>query len=134
MSVPNQPLPIAIIGAGPIGLVAAAHLRSRGATPLVLEAGAAVGSSIRGWGHVRLFSPWKYLTEPLTRGLLESAGWQAPDGERLPTGDELVTSFLEPLAAHPQLAPHLRLRHRVISVSRRGIDKVKTAGRDRAPF
>src|SRR5690606_27459787 len=80
------------------------------------------------------FSPWKYLTEPLTRNLLESAGWHAPDGERLPTGNELITTFLEPLAAHPWLAPHLRLGHRVLSVSRRGLDKVKTAGRDRAPF
>ena len=134
MSIPNQSLPIAVIGAGPVGLVAAAHLESRGETPLVLEAGAAVGSSIREWGHVRLFSPWKYLVEPLTRGLLESVGWQAPNGELLPTGNELVTTFLEPLAAHPRLAPHIRLGHRVLSVSRRGMDKVKTAGRDRAPF
>ena len=134
MSVANQPLPVAVIGAGPIGLVAAAHLRSRGETPVVLEAGATVGTSIRDWGHVRLFSPWKYLVEPLTRGLLESEGWQAPDGERLPTGHEFVTTFLEPLAAHPHISSHLRLGHRVVSVSRRGMDKVKTAGREKAPF
>lgn len=32
-------LPIAIIGAGPVGLAAAAHLVERGLTPLILEAG-----------------------------------------------------------------------------------------------
>src|SRR5690606_32255491 len=36
-------LPVAIIGAGPVGLAAAAHLVQAGETPLVLEAGAAIG-------------------------------------------------------------------------------------------
>ena len=52
-------LPIAVIGAGPVGLAAAAHVVKRGATPLLLEAGPAVGASVLGWGHVRIFSPWK---------------------------------------------------------------------------
>src|SRR5215216_3143239 len=50
-------LPVAVIGAGPVGLAAAAHLIERGIRPLVFEAGAAVGASIREWGHVRVFSP-----------------------------------------------------------------------------
>ncbi len=127
-------LPVAVIGAGPIGLVAAAQLVSRGERPVVLEAGDAVGDSIRRWGHVRLFSPWKYLTEPVSRGMLESAGWTLPDPDGLPTGGELVSGLLEPLAALPQIAPHLRLGHRVVSVTRRGFDKTKTAGREAAPF
>jgi len=53
-------LPVVVIGAGPVGLAAAAHLLARGETPLVLEAGDAVGASIRQWSHVRFFSPWKY--------------------------------------------------------------------------
>lgn len=127
-------LPVAVIGAGPIGLVAAAQLVARGERPLVLEAGDAVGDSIRRWAHVRLFSPWKYLTEPVSRGMLEAAGWTLPDPEGLPTGGELVEGLLEPLAALPQIAPHLRLGSRVVSVTRRGFDKTKTAGRDGAPF
>jgi hypothetical protein len=127
-------LPVAVIGAGPIGLVAAAQLVARGERPVVLEAGAAVGDSIRRWGHVRLFSPWKYLTEPVSRGMLEAAGWTLPDPDGLPTGGELVTRLLEPLAALPQVAPHVRLGHRVLSVTRRGFDKTRTAGRDAAPF
>ena len=127
-------LPVAVIGAGPIGLVAAAHLVARGERPLVLEAGETVGASIRRWSHVRLFSPWKYLTEPVSRGMLEAAGWTAPDPDALPTGGELADGLLAPLAALPQIAPHLRLGSRVVSVTRRGFDKTKTAGRDAAPF
>lgn len=127
-------LPVAVIGAGPIGLAAAAHLREKGETPLVFEAGPSVGASIREWGHVRLFSPWKYLVDPAARRLLDAVAWRMPDEDRLPTGSELVEQFLEPLAAHPSLAPHIRYGHRVVAVSRRSFDKVKTAGRDEAPF
>jgi hypothetical protein len=127
-------LPVVVIGAGPVGLVAAAHLLARGETPLVLEAGARVGASIREWSHVRLFSPWRYLTEPVSRGLLEATGWTAPDPEAIPTGGALVASFLEPLAALDGIAPRLRLGRRVVAVSRQGFDKVKTVGRDEAPF
>jgi thioredoxin reductase len=127
-------LPVAVIGAGPIGLAAAAHLIEKGETPIVFEAGVAVAASIREWGHVRLFSPWKYLVDPAAQRLLAATGWSMPDPERLPTGAELVAELLEPLANHPTIAPHVRLDSRVIAVSRRGYDKVKSNGRDSAPF
>jgi hypothetical protein len=127
-------LPVAVIGAGPIGLAAAAHLVARGKTPVVLEAGDSVGAAMRGWAHVRLFSPWKYLVDPVARGMLEGAGWTAPDGDRLPTGGELVEGLLEPLAALPVIAPHVRTGRRVVAVTRLGFDKVKSGGRERAPF
>ena len=126
-------LPVAVIGAGPIGLAAAAHLVARGETPVVFEAGDAVGASIREWAHVRLFSPWKYLIDPVARQLLERTGWKAPS-DRLPTGGELVEEYLEPLATLPAIAPHVRLGHQVLAVTRRGMDKVRTAGRDTTPF
>ncbi|HET9111568.1 MAG TPA: FAD-dependent oxidoreductase, partial [Ktedonobacterales bacterium] len=127
-------LPVAIIGAGPVGLAVAAHLLQRGETPLVLEAGEAVGAHVRQWGHVRFFSPWKYSVDGASRALLEAQGWAEPDPESYPTGDDLVTRYLSPLAATPQLAPHLRLGAQVVSVTRRGFDKMKTAGREDAPF
>jgi len=126
--------PVVVIGAGPIGLAAAAHLLARGGSPIVLEAGDAVGASIRDWGHVRLFSPWKYLVDAASRARLEARGWVMPDGEELPTGRELVERYLEPLAAIPDLASTIRLGHRVTAVTRHGFDKVKSAGRDEAPF
>lgn len=52
-------LPIAIIGAGPVGLAAAAHLVERRLPFVALEAGADAGAAVRQWGHVRLFSPWR---------------------------------------------------------------------------
>jgi thioredoxin reductase len=125
-------LPVAVIGAGPVGLAAAAQLRKRGATPVVLEAGPTVGASVLEWGQLRIFSPWKYDIDPAARDLLESRGWVAPDGEAYPTGRELVERYLAPLG--DALAPYVRLGHRVRSVSRLGFDKMKTDGRDGAPF
>ena len=131
---PAARLPVAIIGAGPVGLAAAAHLVEKGETPVVLESGTAVAASIREWAHVRLFSPWRYLVDAAARRLLEPTGWTMPDEDHLPTGGDLVAQLLDPLAAHPAIAPHVRLGHQVVAVSRRGYDKVKSSGRDAAPF
>jgi len=127
-------LPVAVIGAGPVGLAAAAELVARGVTPLILEAGSAAGASVRQWGQVRIFSPWKYNVAPAAREILSRNGWIAPDGDAYPTGHELVDRYLAPLAATPEIAPHVRLGHRVVSIARLGFDKMKTSGRDEAPF
>ena len=130
----NTQLPVAVIGAGPVGLAAAAHLSSRGIEPVVFEAGDSVGASVREWGHVRVFSPWSYNIDPVAADLLEGAGWSAPASDAYPTGDEIVERYLEPLAAVPGIAESLHLRSRVVSVTRQGIDKLKDDGRDDAPF
>lgn len=127
-------LPVAIIGAGPVGLAAAAHLIMRGARPLLLEAGTDIGHTVRQWGHVRMFSPWRYNIDTAARRLLEAAGRQAPDPDALPTGDALIDAYLSPLAALPCLAPHLHLGSRVVAVGRQHLDKVKTVGREAQPF
>ena len=133
-TVSNATLPVAVIGAGPVGLVAAAHLLDRGLTPLVLEAGSTAGAAILSWGHVRVFSPWEYMVDPVARRLLESSGWRMPDPAVLPTGAEFVREFVQPLAGLPAMAPHIRYGHRVVAITRSGFDKVKSAGRDDAPF
>src|SRR5215213_4231260 len=92
-------LPVVVIGAGPVGLAAAAHLAERGEAFVVLESGASVGHSMRQWGHVRVFSPWRYNVDPAARRLLESAGWLHPIPDALPTGHEIVAQYLEPLAS-----------------------------------
>ncbi len=132
---PKQQLPTVVIGAGPVGLAAAAHLVARGHRPIVLEAGARVGASMRSWGHVRMFSPWKYNIDGAARTLLLDARWSPPgDEEAFPTGNELVDGYLEPLARLPQIAAGLRLKTRVVAVSRLGADKMKTADRVSRPF
>jgi thioredoxin reductase len=133
-AVERNALPVAIIGAGPVGLAAAAELVTRGVRPLILEAGESAGAAVRQWGHVRVFSPWKYDIAPAARALLERSAWRVPDGESYPTGKELVDRYLAPLAALPQIAPHLRLRHRVTQIAREGFDKMRTTGREDAPF
>ena len=133
-STTDMSLPVVVIGAGPVGLAEAAHLLARGQTPLVLEAGNAVGASIRQWSHVRFFSPWKYTVDAASVALLEPAGWTVPDPERAPTGNDIVERYLEPLAALPQVAPHIRLGTRVTAITRLGHDKMKTSGREDAPF
>jgi hypothetical protein len=128
------PFPVVVIGAGPVGLAAAAHLVSRGEPFLVLEAGAQVGATVREWGHVRVFSPWRYNIDAAAAALLAAGGWTMPAPDHLPTGRELVADYLEPLAALPQIRPRVRLRARVVAVSRRGHDKLRTSGREQAPF
>ncbi|MFF2487280.1 NAD(P)-binding domain-containing protein [Microbacterium sp. NPDC058062] len=128
-------LPVVIVGAGPIGLAAAANLAERGIDFIVLEAGEQAAASIRLWGHTRLFSPWRHLIDPASRRLLESAGWTVPtDERRAPTGQELVDDYLEPLAALPEIWSRIRFGARVVAVSREGMDRTRTAGRATTPF
>lgn len=126
--------PVVVIGAGPVGLAAAAHLTERDLPFTVLEAGPSAGASVAEWGHVRLFSPWRYNIDHAARRLLAGTGWTAPDPETLPTGAELVAAYLRPLAALPRLAPHIRYDARVQAIGRAGVDRVRTAGRAGTPF
>jgi thioredoxin reductase len=125
---------IAVIGAGPVGLAAAAHLLERGLEPVVLEAGPEIGHAVRQWGHVRMFSPWEYNIDAAARRLLGGIGWNAPEADQYPTGTELVERYLEPLASRTALKKHIRTASRVTGIGRMGFDKVKTQGRDKARF
>jgi len=125
---------VAVLGAGPVGLAAAAHLIGRGFTPLIFEAGPAPGANLATYRHVRLFSPWRYDVDKAARELLERHGWVAPAADALPTAGELLDDYLAPLAATPEIAPHLLLGHRVTAITRAGFDKVRSKGRDGAPF
>lgn len=134
MTAETTPLPTVVIGTGPVGMAAAAQLADRGLPFVVLEAGAGPGSSVREWGHVRIFSRWELNIDDVAGRLLEKAGWTAPDGAGLPTGAELVDHYLAPLGAVPQLAPHVRYGARVVGLARDGIDKVRSQAREERPF
>lgn len=132
--------PVVVIGAGPTGLAAAAHLIEQDQEVLVLEAGASVGATIKQWKHIKLFSPWRFNIDAAARRLLENTGdWVAPRETKLPTGAEFLEQYLEPLASHPKLISQIIYGHRVTKISRlhqdgRGVDKARTADRDESLF
>lgn len=124
-------LPVVVIGAGPQGLAAAAHLVERGEDVVVLERGRGPAAAVSEWGHVRLFSAWPELTDAAARRLLEPTGWTAP-GTGYPTGAEWVSGYLSPLA--DVLGERIRFATTVTGVARQGRDKVVDAGRNSQPF
>jgi hypothetical protein len=127
-------LPVAVIGAGPVGLAAAANLVERGIAVRVYEAGATVGANLRDWAHVRIFTTWEQSVDPVSRRLLETAGWSIPKSNALPTGGDLVDRYLLPLSRVPGLAAAIETGAKITAVSRQGIDKVASRGRETKPF
>ncbi|MEO8558691.1 MAG: NAD(P)-binding domain-containing protein [Rhodospirillales bacterium] len=130
----SQAKTVAIIGAGPVGLAAAAHALERGLTPVVLEAGPQIGHAVRQWAHVQLFSPWEYNVDQAAGRLLGETGWNSPPPNRYPTGGELLERYLEPLANRTALASHVRTSSTVTGIARVGVDKLKTKDRANTPF
>lgn len=125
-------LPVAVIGAGPVGLAAAAHLVERGLTPLVLESGPAAAAAVREWAHVRLFSPWSEVVDPAGEKLLAPTGWTRPDPASYPSGGDWAERYLQPLA--DVLGDRVRYGATVTGVSRAGRDRVVDADRAAQPF
>ncbi|MDV6014419.1 FAD-dependent oxidoreductase [Haloechinothrix sp. LS1_15] len=125
-------LPVVVIGAGPVGLAAAAELVERGIEPLVLERATAAGASVSQWGHVRLFSRWGEVTAPAASRLLRRTGWQHPDEDSYPTGADWVERYLRPLAA--ELGSRVRLGVDVVGVARKGRDRVSDTDRAHRPL
>jgi thioredoxin reductase len=129
-----KPKTVAILGAGPVGLAAAAHALERGLEPVVLEAGPQAAHAVLQWGHVRMFSPWKYNIDKAAERLLKTIGWNAPAPGDYPTGRELVEQYLEPLATHTSLKDCIHTSSRVTAIGRAGFDKMRSKGRALEPF
>ncbi|HZU94773.1 MAG TPA: FAD-dependent oxidoreductase [Microbacterium sp.] len=126
----SQP-PVLVVGAGPQGLAAAAHLTERGLDVVVVEKGERAGAAVAEWGHVRLFSAWPELTDAAARRILDPTGWTIP-ASGYPTGAEWVRDYLTPLAA--ALGDRVRYDTTVTGIARQGRDKVVDAGRKSQPF
>lgn len=124
-------LPVVVIGAGPQGLAAAAHLAERDEHVMVVERGQGPAAAVSEWGHVRLFSAWPELVDAAARRLLEATGWTAP-ASGYPTRTEWVDSYLAPLA--DALGERVHYATTVTGVGRRGRDKVVDGGRKSQPF
>lgn len=127
-------LPVAIIGAGPIGLAAAANLVERGIDFVIYESGPTVASSMDAWRHIRLFSGWSELVDPAARRLLAVTAWAEPAPRVAPYAAQLIDDYLLPLSALEPIATRTRLGLRVLSVTREGMDRTRSAGRDTTPF
>ncbi|MBQ1095352.1 FAD-dependent oxidoreductase [Streptomyces sp. b94] len=124
---------VAILGAGPVGLDAALACADAGWAFTVYEAGETVAAHVRVWGHVRLFTPWGLNVSRRMRTHLPDA----PTGDDCPSGAELATRLLDPLAALPALEGRIRLRTRVAGIARTGLLKHEHIGTDTraaAPF
>jgi cation diffusion facilitator CzcD-associated flavoprotein CzcO len=130
----NNELPVAVIGGGPIGLAAAAHLAMRRVPFRVFEAGAVIAPSLRTWGHVRLFSIWEQCVDEAAVMLLKRSGWQSPPANALPTGQDLVENYLEPLARTPEMVSLIETGTQVVQVARLGLDRMATRDREAHPF
>ncbi len=126
--------PVAVIGGGPIGLAAAAHLAKNRIPFILLEASSQIGANILTWGHIRLFSPWQYNIDKTAKDLLSDSGWIHPDLKSLPTGLDLVEQYLLPLSMVPEIKPFVHLKTKVLSIGRKDMDKMKTANRESVPF
>jgi thioredoxin reductase len=125
---------VAVIGGGPVGLAAAAHILERGMAPIVLEAGPAAGHAVRQWQRVQLFSPWQYNVDKAAGRLLTATGWNSPQPDIYPTGAEFLERYLDPLANRTPLKDVIRTSSRVTAISRLGFDKAMTREREQAPF
>jgi len=125
---------VAIIGGGPIGMAAAAHLAEKKISFEIFEAGNSIGHNISSWGHVQLFSPWRYNMDNAAKRLLANTNWTSPNLDELHTGNEFVEKYLTPLANHPYIKSNIHLNSNVIAISKKGLDKMKTSNRDKVPF
>lgn len=129
-----EQLPVAVIGAGPVGLAAAAHLAEHDLPFVVLEAGGGPAHAMRQWQHVTFFSPWRFNVDSAAKRLLEARGWKSPEPDRDPTAQELIEQYLQPLSSLPELASNIRYDSEVTAVTRQGMDRVPSRGRDERPF
>lgn len=118
----QEPISVAIIGAGPSGLEAALYARRLGYKVLLFEREAEIGAGIRSWQHVSMFTHWDSNRTPLGELALREAAHDAkrkpalPRATLYPTGGEYLARYLEPLAE--LMGDSLHLETRVMAIGR----------------
>lgn len=130
----NNDLPVAIIGGGPVGLSAAAHLKKSNQPFILFELGHQIGANILKWGHVKLFSPWEYNIDKAAETLLREAQIPIPNKTYVPYGKDIIEEYLKPLANLTGIKENIHLNSNVIAIGRNGLDKMKDDNREGLPF
>jgi thioredoxin reductase len=129
---------IAVLGAGPIGLEAAAHAAQLGHPVTVYDRGD-VAEAVGQWGHVRMFTPFGTNCTPLGLDLIRKEHPQhaLPGLNDLLTGNEYRDAYLVPLALTSKLGDAVKTRTFVVTVGRAGVLKTDAPDdpkRAAAPF
>jgi dimethylaniline monooxygenase (N-oxide forming) len=111
---------IAIIGAGPSGLVTARWLLAAGLTPVIFEASERLGGQ---WNSAGLYSAtWPGMRTNTSRVMSAFSDLDHPAGSPTYLRQEQMLDYLETYTARFGLMPHLRLSTQVISLSQTGKD------------
>ena len=122
--------PVAVIGAGPVGLAAAAHLIERGLPVRVYEAGSDRRRERARLGPCAAVLAVAIQHRPAARALLERHGWQEPPADALPTGARSVRRLSRAACRNAgDGGRRSRPAPRSQAITRQGIDKVREHGR-----
>src|SRR5258706_13858487 len=113
----TAPRSLAILGAGPVGLEAAALALELGFDVHVLERGEP-GAHAIAWGHVRMFTPWRMNVGPASARLLARHSWSTPPAEERPPRLPPARRAPPPLAGAPGLHPPAHVPSRALRVPR----------------
>ena len=110
---------LAVVGAGPIGLEAAAWAVSHHWDVALFEE-AGVGHNIRQWGYVKLFSPFSMNHSQWGPRLIAKAfpDFNLPSESTYMTGMDYVDHYLDPLSQVPEISERLYLDARVLHISK----------------
>ena len=131
----TQPMRLAILGGGPIGLEAALYARAAGLEVRLFERGA-IAENLQKWGFLRMFSPFGMNTTPLGLATLrrEQPKQELPAETSLLTGREWRETYLLPLAESAELAGCIYTQTQVLAIGRPGIRRWESAADLRKPL
>ena len=130
-----EPLRVAVLGAGPVGLEAAVYAKALGLSVAVYERGQ-VAEHLQRWGHVKLFSPFGMNASALgLQTLLREKPTRSFPGEADSiTGRQLREAYHVPLAESPALLESIHTQTAVLHVGRSFGFKKSDADEPKRPF